>query len=144
MSESFPADSLLTSQTSDRTPPSHELTLREAELRRLQDAIESIVRGESLIRRGLAGDQPRICYCGIDTIRIATAQAAEVIRAFRPADLRPDLTEAYLAQVVDDLAYVEAVAEARDIEQARRLIAEARAHLNGAMRTVRMDAVVAR
>jgi hypothetical protein len=117
--------------------PPCELTIREPELRRLQESIEAIARGASQILHGLAGERPRICHCGLDTIRIATTQAAEVIRGFRPADLRPDLSEAYLAQVCDDLAYVEAVATERDETAAERNLARARAHLNSAILALR-------
>jgi hypothetical protein len=121
-----------------------ELTIREHDLRRLQGAIEAIVGAESRIRHGLAGERPRLCHLGLDTIRAALVVMADAIRLARPADLRPELSEAYLAQVVDDLCYVEAVATERVETAAERHVARARGHLNAAILALRQRIGVAR
>jgi hypothetical protein len=124
----------------ERAESNHELTIREHELRRLQGTIESLAGAESLVRRGMAGDQPRLCHLGLDTLRKALVDLTDVARQFRPADLRPDLSEAYLAQVVDDLAYVETVADQTACpDQARIGVAKARVNLNLALLSLRIE-----
>jgi hypothetical protein len=109
-----------------------ELTLKEPDLRKLQAAIESIASAESIIRRGMHGDSARLVYAGLETLMRATLSASDVIRGFRDADLRPDLSEAYLAQAVDDLAYVEAVAVEHVETAVERHVLAARNHLKAA------------
>jgi hypothetical protein len=118
-------------------PAAPELTIREPELRRLQGAVEQIASAERQVRYGLTGERPRLCHMGLDTIRTELVSLADVIRCARPADPRPDLTEEYLARIVDDLAYVEAVATEREETAAERHVARARAHLNATILALR-------
>ena len=130
-----------------RPAAARELTIHEPELRRLQDAIEAIARGERQVRLGLNGERPSICYCGLESMIVGLSLAADVVRHFRPADLRPELSEQYLAQVVDDLLSVECTAEEVDLrcsERVRREVATARACLNRAMLAMRVDLGVIR
>ena len=117
--------------------PSPELTIREYELRKLQTAIEAITGAESRIRLGLNGDRPRLCHLGLDTIRTALTQIAEVVRVARPADLRPELSEPYLAQVIDDLTFCEVTAAERNEGAARRNLALARVHVKHTVQALR-------
>ena len=123
--------------------PRQELRIREYELRRLQGAIEAIVGAESRIRHGLNGDSPLLCHIGLDAIRGAIVVLSDVVGGARPTDLLPELSEAYLGQTVDDLAYVEAVAIDRVETAADRHIAAARGHLNAAILALRQRIGVA-
>jgi len=149
MSESSP-----TYEPADARPtaPGWELTIHEHELRRLQGAIEAISAGNVQVRLGLNGERPRICQCGLLAIEKAIVTAAEVIRGFRPADARPDLTEKYIAQVIDDLGYVQTLAEQTAVaiperigaSVARASVARARVYLNLALRAMREEVGVTR
>ena len=140
MSESSPAYAA-------RPEPRNELTIHEHELRRLQgaiEAIEAITAGEAQVRLGLNGERPRICQCGLLAIEKAVVTAAEVVRGFRPADVRPDLTESYIAQVVDDLGYVQTLAEQTTVAIPERIgacLARARVHLNLALLALREEKI---
>jgi hypothetical protein len=139
------------SETSPTYCPPHagasrhvELTLKEPDLRRLQTAIESIASAESIIRRGMHGESQKLVYAGLETLMRAILEASEVMRQFRNADLRPEMSEAYLAQAIDDLLYVECQAEEVDLpcsEGVRSQVVQAREHLNNAVRCIHASGV---
>jgi hypothetical protein len=98
------------------SPRARELRISEPGVRRLQTAIESICGAESLIRRGVNADSSRAVHTGLDVIRRALPAIADVLLFARPADIRPELSVAYLHQASDDLVAVEQTARIRGLD----------------------------